>query len=459
MFHRFRHWSVLRQSMVVLLVLGIAMVGYTVGRKVRRHRLADAEIARLRAAGVPSNVEQLNEFVAIPEGEADATAAWRKPLDKIEAGAIGRHPYGLSVLDNSYQLVPGADEPWAELEQARKYVDAHQQLYADIDRAVAADGRCLFIADYAGGAEILLPHVQHARMIAKLLKLRLYVHAHEGNLAAAADDLGGMLAVAETLRYEPCETSQLVRMALLREALPVLAQMLPDFAEAGTDLGPIERRLRSVDHRRAFELAVLGDRVMCLTALDDPATTGAGRVPPGLYSAWVGDDKLEVLQLTRQVDDLAAQAWPAPLALADRFAELDWQRTQVRAPSVTTHWFSPAKWAQKIAADVQYFAIGQARIHGAIAGVGCARYQATRGTAPPSLDALVPEFLDAVPIDPFTGERLRMTAREGVIVIYSVGANRQDDGGREQVTTDEDGDRDYTAEPDIVFRMKWKADD
>ena len=54
-------------------------------------------------------------------------------------------------------------------------------------------------------------------------------------------------------------------------------------------------------------------------------------------------------------------------------------------------------------------------------------YQLTHGNLPADLNALVPEFLEAVPLDDFDGKPLRYSA--GKKIVYSVGKNLKDDGG------------------------------
>ncbi|WP_406701032.1 hypothetical protein V5E97_19790 [Singulisphaera sp. Ch08] len=48
---------------------------------------------------------------------------------------------------------------------------------------------------------------------------------------------------------------------------------------------------------------------------------------------------------------------------------------------------------------------------------------------PPSLDALVPTYLEAIPFDPFSQGPMTFKAQGDVVRIYSVGPNGRDDGG------------------------------
>ena len=59
------------------------------------------------------------------------------------------------------------------------------------------------------------------------------------------------------------------------------------------------------------------------------------------------------------------------------------------------------------------------------AGLAAKRYQRKYGTLPEKLETLVPEFLPAIPEDPYTGGLLRATGGDGFI-IYSVGMDRVD---------------------------------
>jgi hypothetical protein len=65
-----------------------------------------------------------------------------------------------------------------------------------------------------------------------------------------------------------------------------------------------------------------------------------------------------------------------------------------------------------------------------IAAVALRRYRLRHQDWPPSLAALVPEFLSEVPRDWVNGEPLRYRRNnDGTFTLYSVGMDGQDDGG------------------------------
>jgi hypothetical protein len=60
------------------------------------------------------------------------------------------------------------------------------------------------------------------------------------------------------------------------------------------------------------------------------------------------------------------------------------------------------------------------------AAVAAKRYELKYGDPPKNLEALIPEFLKAVPNDPFTNEPLRSIAVGEDLVIYSCGLDKKD---------------------------------
>ena len=79
------------------------------------------------------------------------------------------------------------------------------------------------------------------------------------------------------------------------------------------------------------------------------------------------------------------------------------------------------------------------------AGLACRLFKSRNGGYPETLEALVPAILNEVPIDPFTGKPL-VYRREGEgFIVYSLGSNQKDDGGRmtyeiTQLVMDKDDD-------------------
>jgi hypothetical protein len=73
----------------------------------------------------------------------------------------------------------------------------------------------------------------------------------------------------------------------------------------------------------------------------------------------------------------------------------------------------------------------QAELH--LARVACAleRHYQAEGSYPEQLEALMPRFLPALPVDPVNGRPLGYRLIEdGRFILYSIGSDLDDDGGR-----------------------------
>lgn len=76
---------------------------------------------------------------------------------------------------------------------------------------------------------------------------------------------------------------------------------------------------------------------------------------------------------------------------------------------------------------------------GALAAIALELYRDDQGEYPDTLESLVPRYLPQVPIDRITGGPLNYTLKEGKPVLYSLGADHDDDSGT--IPYDEHGNR------------------
>ncbi len=81
--------------------------------------------------------------------------------------------------------------------------------------------------------------------------------------------------------------------------------------------------------------------------------------------------------------------------------------------------------------------------------VALRRYRDAKGDAPGVLSALVPEFLDEVPSDPFDGKPLRYSVECDRVRVWSVGKDLGDDGGTKPYDPKSD-----LAGTDIILELK-----
>src|SRR5262249_4671995 len=72
----------------------------------------------------------------------------------------------------------------------------------------------------------------------------------------------------------------------------------------------------------------------------------------------------------------------------------------------------------------------QAQLRCALTALAVERFRLREGRWPENLSALAPGYLQAVPLDPYDGQPLRYRQLSTGVVIYSVGPDLTDDGGK-----------------------------
>jgi len=87
--------------------------------------------------------------------------------------------------------------------------------------------------------------------------------------------------------------------------------------------------------------------------------------------------------------------------------------------------FAPSFWSAQARAEMHL-----GRRDGLLVGIALEAYRREHGSYPPQLKALVPVNLNVVPADRFTGKALGYRLAEERVAVYSVGTDRDDDGGR-----------------------------
>jgi hypothetical protein len=83
---------------------------------------------------------------------------------------------------------------------------------------------------------------------------------------------------------------------------------------------------------------------------------------------------------------------------------------------------------------------------GAIVGLALEAYRRQHAHYPASLQEMVPDLLPAVPSDRITGDPVKYRLVNGKPIVYSVGVDRKDDGGREPIVK---------GDPDNLAAARW----
>ena len=394
----------------VFIALAAALAGYVTWDRVEAHRLS-GDIAAIAARGEPIDLSSLEATPATaPEQEAarlyaDAAARAREMVQQDGGllrvdldGVVGR----VSVADVESTF--------------RKDAPALQLLDRATPLPFAGFG------DVVDGPEWAVSTGLQA--LSGLAGLRADLLAYHGDGDAAAASLAGAVRVLRTLPDAITQSFVAPRQfgslrILLRHAAPstaALEALQAAFAEMpDEDLIAHDLMLRRA---RLIESAVDASGRQ-----DLPAVVGVA-----LHPFLTRTQRIQIEQFP-EVFRAARTPWPDKIgvlaALADSSANRN-GRTSLRR----TVFGPPFNIAALSAAPVQAaMRLSVRRL--AVTALASERYRrAHRGAPAPDLASLVPAFLPAVPIDPFSGAPPIYRPSRSDYLLYSVDINRQDDGGQ-----------------------------
>jgi hypothetical protein len=391
----------------------------------------NARVAEIRDAGYPTNLAELDAWYAIAAGVPNAADIYTKAFALLVKDE--QLEYGLPWVGRD-TLAP--DEPLSvpTKEAIRRLLDVNREAL-DLLAEGAKIRHCRYPVNLNQGFGVLLPHLTNIRHGGRLLLLQAILHAEDGQTELAVQSVLNSLQLSGSIEKEPVLISQLVRMAASTYAVCSIEHVLSRSSVTEEGLARLRMALAEARRQGSFLPSLVGERTMGLSVFrmepDELAlVVGMGNTGTGtralyfLYraSGLADAEALTFLDLWDQMLD-AAQG-PVTSRLPDANA-VENRAQQLPRYKVITRMLFPAI-ARSIAHDLRQ----QALFSFADAGLAVEQFRLKYWRTPEFLDELVPEFLDAVPMDPFDGAPVRFRRLERGYVLYSVGMNETGDGGK-----------------------------
>ncbi len=296
---------------------------------------------------------------------------------------------------------------------------------------------------------IYLPHLAALKSCAQVLQLRCVAELQNGQVDKALEDVRLGLELADKVRTEPLLISHLVRIAMVQLMLQPVWEGLAAHRWSDSQLAALEAELAKVDFAAAWRLSMKGElggqadeleflrrhreRFQELQALID---FGGNKLQVKLPSGWVvrwmpaGWFYQNEYRCARAMEDYCV-----PVAGASRgtFSPAAARRGEAALRAEAA---GPFNLFERLILPVlgdaaPKFAYGQASVDLARTAIALERCRLARGALPESLDVLAPQFIAKVPHDVIGGGPLKYRREaDGGFIVYSVGWNEKDDGGK-----------------------------
>lgn len=321
------------------------------------------------------------------------------------------------------------------MELAEAYLDKHRPAFNALYEVAERDGTARYPFDLSPGFSTKLDQVQSLRNVAKLLSLKTKVDLRRGKPRDAAKNIRTILALSRTLDNQPLVVSQLVRVALDNIALKDLESAIRLGSVPDDDLSVLQDALRRIEVESGLKRAFVGERAMGYTCCLDPQLMNNQKMSP--TSEQVEriisrrpqrlHDAVMILKCNTRIAEASDRGLAEAMQEA-KAVEADLKEIHKNKPRqlfyILTMLLVPASKSA-----TQIIARSAVMRDAAVAAIGAELYRRQHGNWPDSLEELVPEFLPAVPTDPFCGEPLRMTSTPEEFKVYSVGKDGKDNGG------------------------------
>jgi hypothetical protein len=297
---------------------------------------------------------------------------------------------------------------------------------------------------------------QDARAVATLLEWQALLQDQDGQADEGLATARRIIIAGRSIGDEPTMIAQIVRFAMNAVARRVIERVLAQGLPSAAALADTQRLLKEDDAEPLLLYAFRGERAMQHGYAEWVEAGAAGARPP----AWRERlQRLYMPHMTRRYHVAMLRMFSRAVEIARRppeeqaeaLGQLQMELGEI-APSPDDQ--APATAEELLAALMPAFGkIGaaflrdRAILRGAIVSLVLERYRLDHGRWPKELQELVPGCLPAVRRDPFDGREMRYTPLADGVIVYSMGPDRQDDGGamnRRNITA---------AGTDIGFRL------
>jgi hypothetical protein len=400
-------------ALVAVLLVARAALNYTTGKKLEKFLAAE------KAKSVPLSYADLGP--ACP-GQTDGKPFW-KAAEALFDGQY-REKINLSqALANLYEGRP-IDEKTRSI--IRAAIDRNRR---SIDFLLEAAGfPCYRETDRHDPLKI--DNLNTMIQLIRLLGFETYFRAEAGDVRGALDEwIKGLRFIRLTLQ-ESNLIEALVAIADARCLLAHLNQIVDGRSIAEEDLKTVLTELDVPAWRAAVAGAWKGERIIQIETVREILRGH----PPEYQSGWWMESlfwlarPLVRSQLMRQcsaIDNIETM-WRDPYYLSrPRMNAFDDRHKR-------PHWYErlPDDGISNTSATGMKEASLEALMETARIGLVARIYRAREKRFPTAVADLVPGFLSREPLDPFTGKPLVYRVDNEGLLVYSLGSNEKDDGGR-----------------------------
>ncbi|MBE0545612.1 MAG: hypothetical protein IH623_30140 [Verrucomicrobia bacterium] len=464
-----------------------------------RGQIALASFKReLAAKGEKLTPQELSAFV--PEVDNGAPA-FHEAVGQIQEGVAlpNRPPPTMSILPSGRAIVGYREEEWVEDETTNRWEQVELDLQTNAVALVnvrAALEKLTFDndLDYEQGADLLLPHLATGKPVCVWLGAETQLAIRQGRSPDVRSNLVAQAHLPRTLAEDRLLISELVRIAIATIARSSLWEALQSDALTEEDLQEIQGAWATQSFADNMARGLEGDRIYSDVTYDLLRRSNEKTVQV-FYGL---EEWLPVEEDDRPWWEKNLRAFPFGEGLAEfikrqvycRIWRLAWSHQAQRQSAENFHRLAEITQAavtnqsllsvrsriEEMEEEVlsgnfysklrfpspnSFFTLtkcvskamqAETERSFVLCAIALKRHFLRHSEHPETLDALMPEFLSAVPIDYMDGQPMKYRRNtDGSFTLYSVGEDGVDDGGDASLQPDRESFRNLWHRKDFVW--------
>lgn len=405
---------------LIVLLLAFAIFRFVV------HQRVQTRLNAIRAAGYPVTMAELHTWYPTPEGP-NAAEVYQRAFDAlVEDEAIESDlPFiGLVELPE-----PGDRLDGILAGKIRTYLEKNADSIALLEEAARIEDARYPCELERDGLDATLPHIGKLRAVSRLLMLQAALSCDQGDSDRFVDMATCILAAARSLEKEPVLISAYSSLSIHRFMNQQIEYTIQTHLLNDDQLKTLDRSIFTAKELRVLlHRALVGER-----SLGNTRFNGIGSQHE--WDQRRGYEKCKMIaRRILGIEDLDnaywLDCWPIRLEYAERPTwpprNASWYPDP--PPSIYTESHCQCDTLEISVFRTLWQGIAESKVMRV--GIAAERYRLRHGRLPEQLNELVPDFLSEVPKDPFDGQPLRYRVEKDGVIIYSIGPDETDQGGR-----------------------------
>jgi len=415
---------------VLVLVIILAVAIYGILRFIPSRQLK-AEISKIKARGEPVSWADLAGD-RIPDAE-NAAVVYAQAF-KVISGPDAEEEFDTLARFLSPEKREKNPKLW---DDARRIVTRYRKALPLANEAVSRP-KCRFPVNWEDGLEAEFPHLRNLQRLARLLSANAVLNATDGRMGESVRSVELGFKVSKSLEDEPWQISQIARTAIIK----IVARSLRDALQHGDITEKQARRLfdrlAQIDLSEGFVRALVGERAMSISYFHCLREHPRAASEPAAHNR--SDSKVASKPTER-----TSYLWRLVMD-ASELHYLETMNAYIKAAR------KPYREIKSIGLDAEpklpRYALMSAIL---LPGYGHCAAQRDNGVAeiagsriflalhvyhhrfdsyPETLDELRAKLQWEIPKDIFSGKDFVYERQDKGFLLYSIGADLKDDGGR-----------------------------